>query len=101
MEQSDIKIEKSNGSNSFAGAIYFVRPLADCMNRSRKVSVRPGESATEKIEKVIAKWFFPKVIIYNLNGWKIGSNSKENALKEYWRVCAEEEIGKTTEVTQL
>lgn len=34
------------------------------------------------------------VIYYEINGKVIGSNSKENALKEYWRICELSEVGK-------
>lgn len=89
--QEDIKIQKSNGFGKNGQLNYFIRPVADCMNRSRKAS--GFNYPIEKIDNLIRKWYYPKVILYNINGMIIGSNSKENALKEFWRVCEKDIIG--------
>ncbi len=85
--QSDIKVTKSNGLGKGGKTFYYIRPLTECHNRSRKVSGFTHQEIQEKIEKVITKWYSPIVVLYEVDGHIIGSNSKENALKEYWRIC--------------
>lgn len=87
MTQTDIVIHISNGRGKNGKVYKTIRPLAKCFNRSRKVGGYSTQELKEKTEKVINKWFSPKVILYKVDGEIIGSNSKENALKEYWRVC--------------
>ena len=99
--QEDIKIERSNGRGKGGKISFFIRPVANCLNRSRKVSGWPGSDIQDKIDKCVRKWFSPKVILYEIEGSIIGSNSKENALKEYWRVCDIKDINKQFEVKQL
>jgi hypothetical protein len=97
--QSDVKIERSNGNGKGGKIFYYIRPLQECMNKSRKASGFTPAELHEKISNVITKWYSPMVIMYMVNGWVIGSNSKENALKEYWRVCERGDVGKEFEVT--
>jgi len=98
MTQPDIKIHTSAGRGKNGKMYKGVRPLADCFNRSRKVGGYNHQEIQAKIDKVIEKWFSPKVILYRVDGHVIGSNSKENALKEYWRVCEKEKIKQHFEV---
>lgn len=93
--QQDITITQSNGRGKGGKSYYFIRPLAKCDNRSRKVGGFNYQEIQPKIDKVIAKWYFPIVILYQVEDMVIGSNSKENALKEYWRVCDPNDIGVT------
>lgn len=93
--QEDIQIRKSNGLGKYGKSYYFIRPLAECGNRSRKVGGINYQEIQPKIDKVIAKWYSPRVILYLVADMVIGSNSKENALKEYWRVCHPNDIGVT------
>jgi len=83
----DVKVTKSNGLGKGGKTYYYIRPLAECHNRSRKVSGFTYQEIQEKIEKTIAKWYAPMVILYEVDGHIIGSNSKWNALEEYWRRC--------------
>lgn len=76
----------SAGSNSFGGQYIYLRPNYECFNKSRKVGSATGD-IWDKVDKVIAKWYGPKVNLYMIDGHVIGSNNEENALKEYWRVC--------------
>lgn len=99
--QSDVEVKRSNGYGKGGRLIAFVRPIYYCFNRSRKVSADTGAELREKIEKTIQKWYAPVVIRYEINGNTVCSNSKDNALTEYWRVCNKEDIGKIFEVTQL
>lgn len=88
---SGVNIIYSNG-NGKGGKMYaFVRPDMKCFNRSRRV--QPSRVAEE-----VKKWFTP-MNYYIVDGETIGSNSEENALKEYWRVCDKEKIGKHFQVT--
>lgn len=78
-----IKIENSNGLGKGGRVVYYVRPLQQCFNRSRKFKGFTHFELTEKKDKLIKKWYAPMVIYYEVDGHIIGSNSKENALKEY------------------
>lgn len=98
MSNPQVKIEVSNGRNSFGGIIKYIRPAGECFNRSRKVSGYTGAEVNQKVENCIAKWYSPLVIYYEVGGVIIGSNSKENALKEYWRVCEKRDVNKIFEV---
>lgn len=89
-----IKIERSYGKGKYGAVSYYIRPLQECFNRSRKVSGFTHAEIEEKKQKLISKWYAPMVIYYEINGVVIGSNNKENALKEYWRVSELEDIGK-------
>lgn len=100
-DRTDIKISRSNGNGKGGRISYFIRPAAECLNRSRKVSGWPGNDIQEKIDKCVSKWFSPMVILYEIEGSVVGSNSKENALKEYWRRCEKEDINKQFEVKLL
>lgn len=98
---ADVEVRRSNGRGKDGKTYYFIRPFAECFNRSRKVSGWTSQEINDKIEKVIAKWYSPRVILYQIEGTIIGSNSKENALKEWWRVCEIEKIKQLTEVELL
>lgn len=91
--QEDIQIRRSSGRGKGGKSYCFIRPFATCDNRSRKVGGYTSLEIEGKIAKLIAKWYFPVVILYKVDGLIIGSNSKENALKEYWRVCDRADIG--------
>lgn len=95
--QDDIKIEASRGFGKANKERYYVRPIWECFNRSRSVSGYSRKEIEEKIEKLIKKWYAPEIILYEINGLLIGSNNESNALKEYWRVCEQKDIGKTVQ----
>lgn len=98
--QSDVKITQSIGQGKGGKMSWFIRPIYYCFNRSHKVSGFTGKELQEKADKVISKWYYPRVILYEVDGETIASNSKENALTEYWRVCAKEKIGVIFEATR-
>jgi hypothetical protein len=100
--QQDLQIRISNGRGAGGKTYYYIRPKEKCYNRSRKISGFTSQEIQEKLAACISKWFFPKVILYKVDGRVIGSNSKENALKEYWRICdlADAKSKKQFEVTQ-
>lgn len=101
MTPEGVKIDTSNGRNSFGGIVKYIRPAGECINRSRKVSGLTGKEVSEKVEACIKRWYSPMVIYYQIEGVVIGSNSKENALKEFWRICDPRVIGKQFPVTNL
>lgn len=96
-----ISIRQSNGYGKNGKVSYYIRPLQECLNRSRKVSGFTYAEIEEKKRKLINKWYSPIVIYYKIDSHIIGSNSKENALKEYWRVCELSDIGKEFQVNTL
>lgn len=96
-----IKIEKSNGRGKGGRSVYYIRPIQKCFNKSRKVSGFTHAEIEEKKEKLINKWYAPMIIYYEINGCVIGSNSKENALKEYSRICDLEDQNKVFDVNHV
>lgn len=96
--QDDVKITRSNGRGKGGKSFYFIRPLSECNNRSRKVGGFNYQEIQPRIDRLIAKWYSPRIILYQVADMVIGSNSKENALKEYWRVCERKNIGVNKEV---
>jgi hypothetical protein len=84
--KDDVIVERSKGRGQNGKAYMFVRPAKKCMNRSRRVT-------PDKVQLTTDVYFTP-MNYYLVNGWIIGSNTERNALKEYWRVCANEDIGK-------
>lgn len=90
--QSDITINRSNGFTKSGKPAYYISPRVKCINRARRVI------GIDRVEKCIKKYFYPRVILYEIDGSVIGSNSKENALKEYWRVCELNKVGTHFEV---
>jgi hypothetical protein len=95
-----VEVQSSNGYSRGGAIVKFVRPVGKCSNRSRKVSGFTGKEVSEKVARVIERWYSPIVIYYEINGTVIGSNSKQNALKEYWRICDMKDHGKIFEVNQ-
>lgn len=96
--QDDILVQKSNGFGKSGRMIKFIRPKEPCFNKSRKISGYTPDEIRQKEENTIRKWFSPRIILYRIEGHIIGSNSKENALKEYWRVCDIDKVGHQFEV---
>ena len=96
----ELKITRSNGNGKGGKTFYYVRPIYDCFNRSRKVSGFTYREIHEKLDKLIETWYSPKIILYEIQGHTIASNSKENALKEFWRVCELTDVKKPFEVKQ-
>lgn len=87
----------SHGSGQYGKKYLILHPNVDCFNKSRKVSGFKDGEVFEKAEKVINRWYHP-LSIYEIDGRVIASNSEQNALKEYWRVCSYEKIKKQFEV---
>lgn len=96
-----LSIQRSNGNSRGGKSVYYIHPAQPCSNKSRKVSGYTYKEIQEKLEKVCKTWYAPIVIYYKIEGFIIGSNSKANALKEYWKICAIEDIGKGFEVKSL
>lgn len=83
----------SNG-NGMAGMQYaYLRPNYECMNKSRRVGAFYSKELWEKAEKVVLKWYYPKIILYKIDGLTIASNNEINALKEWWRICEKKFVG--------
>lgn len=89
-----VEITRSNGFSKNGGQYYYLRPSVKCDNKSRRV-------LEDRIVANINKWFSPDILLYKINGSIIGSNSEENALKEYWRICDEADIKKQFPVELL
>jgi hypothetical protein len=90
---SGVKIIHSNGRGKSGKIVVFIRPDKDCFNNSRKVTAFSVMELNNIIARTVNKWYNP-ITYYVINGDIIGSNSEQNALKEYWRVCRKEDIGK-------
>lgn len=82
-----IDFTMSAGSSAYGGQYAYLRPNYDCFNRSRRIGTTDPKLFWDKIDKAIEKWYAPMINLYLVDGHIIGSNSAENALKEYWRVC--------------
>lgn len=76
----------SSGSGAYGNRYLYLRPNFECFNKSRRVGGYQ-EEVLAKAEKVIEKWYYPAIQLYVIDGHVIASNSPDNALKEYWRVC--------------
>lgn len=90
IQYPNIVIRRSNGRSGSGKKALYIRPSLDCANRSRKITGWNYYELQEKLNKVCEKWYAP-MIYYEVNGDIIGSNSKQNALKEYWKVCSLED----------
>lgn len=88
-----VSVISSNGFSKNGEQYVFIRPTRQCFNRSRRC-------LKSNAERTIKKWFTP-INYYEIQGHIIGSNNEVNALKEYWRVCAPENIGKQFVIASL
>lgn len=95
----DVERKPSQGCGKDGRRAIYLRPDCECFNRSRKVSFWTDEEAEQKIQKLVAKWYSPEINRYIIEGKVIASNSEENALKEWWRVCEPVFIGVSVPVT--
>lgn len=86
MNYPSIDIRRSNGHTRSGKKVFYIRPLQECSNRSRRITGWSFYELQEKIDRVCDKWYSP-MVYYKIEGNIIGSNSKINALKEYWRIC--------------
>ena len=86
-----VKIEYSNGRGKHGRQFAYVRPSGKCSNRSRRC-------AAYKVNEFVAK-HFPVVNYYKVDGLVIGAKNEQFALKEYWRICDQNDIGKRFKVT--
>lgn len=86
-----IEITCSYGRGKSGRKYAYIRPAKKCRNRSRRCS-------RDKIAACIER-HFPVVYYYHVDGFVIGAKDPQSALKEYWRVCEKEKIGKVFEVT--
>lgn len=93
-----MRIEKSYGRAKYGRIVYFVRPDAECFNRSYRLICSSQEEFEKKFARISNK--LEPEIIFMISGCKIVANSRENALKEYWRVCERGDIGKDFEVME-
>lgn len=85
---SNIDFFYSKGSGKGGKRYIYLSPRGDCGNKPRRV-----EAMQEKVDKVVNKWYSPSILFYKVDNRVIGSNSEENALREYWRICEKELIG--------
>lgn len=81
-----IKITESAGRGKFGKTYFFIHPANGCINRSRRVT-------QNRIDETINKYYSP-LNLYMVDGYRIGANSPENAVKEYRRICNIKNINK-------
>lgn len=81
-----VSLTQSNGRGKSGKMYCYIRPKKHCFNRSRKVGGFTEAELFSAIMACIKKWYNP-IQYFNINEYVIGSNSEENALKEWWRVC--------------
>lgn len=93
MTMEGIEITYSDGRGKNGQQYAYIRP-AKCRNQSRRCPVRD-------IQKTLSRYFAPEVKYYEIDGFTIGSNSPENALKEYYRICDRRLIGVKFQVKQI
>lgn len=104
-------ITQSKGSGRNGKMYCFVSAEAPSVNadvskghRPRRVGGYTTEELNQSVRAIAKKWFFPLRYFLVTDGDKnywVASNSEENALKEYWRVCEVQDIGKEFPVTEL
>jgi hypothetical protein len=82
----DVSVCYSRGRGKGGRRANFIRPADNCFNKSRRVTGFTDEELDEKIIATVKKWYYP-MKYYKVDNHIIGSNSEENALREYWRVC--------------
>ena len=90
MEEVEVRYSHGNGANNKRWV--FIRPSGECFNRSRRVGGFTNDEIMNVVNKCIEKWFTP-LKYFQIEDYIIGSNSEENAVKEYWRVCDKKDIG--------
>ncbi len=95
-----VSVSYSNGRGKNGKQYAFVRPSAECFNRSRRVGGYDRQELNDAILKTVEKHFHP-LNYYRVDGHVIGSNSEQGALAEYHRVCALSDVGKRFEVKQI
>lgn len=88
---NQIQVEYSAGRGKYGRQYAYIRPAGNCHNKSRRVSADQVESTIEK--------HFPNVNYYLINGLVIGAKDPDFALKEFWRVCERQQVGKAFPVT--
>jgi hypothetical protein len=88
-----ITIDYSAGRGKSGQRYAYVRPALPCRNRSRRFRLDKLQAGIEK--------HFPQVLYFDICGTVIGAKDEASALKEYWRICPIEEIGKAQKVNHL
>lgn len=84
-----VSVIRSKGSHAHnSGVTFYIRPIEPCFNRSRSLIFYGDDKKEleERIIKMVARWYWP-MKYYKIDNVIIGSNSENNALQEYWRVC--------------
>ena len=94
-----VLITRSNGRNH-SGVTFYIRPLEPCFNRSRPLIIYNDEQLENRVKKMIVKWYWP-MKYYKIDNVIIGSNSENNALQEYWRVCDPSKKGEFIAPTEI
>lgn len=89
-----IEITYSDGRGKSGQQYAYIRPAGKCRNKSRRCAV-------QDIQKTIDRYFAPEVKYYEVDGFTIGSNSPDNGLKEYYRICDKRLIGVKFEVKEI
>ena len=87
---TQVTIQYSSGRGKNGKRWAYIRPDTRCANKSRRVSA-------DKIDETIEK-YFPIVNLYLIKNRIFGAKDERDALKEYWRVCEQSEIGKEVPV---
>lgn len=87
-----VKITYSAGRGKNGKCFAYVRPNFPCLNRSVRVDCDSLDSYMKNIGSMLK---------FLVNGAVIGAESKEKALKEYYKVCDKADRGKCFEVQQI
>lgn len=91
-----VEVTHSAGRGKGGRRYAYIRPAFECANKSLRVSGCTQQQLVAFIKKAVEKKYMP-MHSYEIQGKIFGSNSPENALKEWWRVCDKNDIGKTVE----
>lgn len=93
-----VDIKYSSGRVRSGRRFAYIRPSFACLNRPMRVSGNDRQNLVVNVEKAIRKYYTP-IFTYEIQGKIVGSNNPANALKEFYRVCEKEQIGRKFEVT--
>lgn len=88
-----VEVTYSRGRGRSGTEYAYLRPAGKCFNRSRRVRADRVDSCM--------KIHFPHINYYLVDGHVIGAKDENFALREYWRVCERNKIGKQFPVSLI
>lgn len=99
MEKKDtysttLLIQRSRGRSKNFMLVAYVSPVnLMAKNKPRRVVGFDEDELLHNIKKVWASYYFPSNM-YKISGMNFIANNEKNAIKEYWRICEKELVGK-------